>query len=67
MNMATTMPTNLHASLSRIVRRQAVLERGDSVYRCEQRAGDVLVLPDLWGHLTYNLQTSVGFAQEFRF
>ena len=30
-----------------------------------QRAGDVLVLPDLWGHLTINVETSVGIAQEF--
>ena len=31
----------------------------------DQRAGDVLVLPERWGHLTYNLRTSVGMAQEF--
>jgi hypothetical protein len=34
---------------------------------CEQRAGDLLVVPDLWGHLTYNLETSVGLAQEFSY
>ena len=36
-----------------------------TLFTCEQHAGDVLVLPDLWGHLTYNLETSVGVAQEF--
>ena len=23
------------------------------------------MLPDFWGHVTYNLETSVGVAQEF--
>jgi len=27
----------------------------------------VIVLPDLWGHVTLNLQTSVGVAQEFAY
>ena len=40
---------------------------GTRHYVCDQRAGDVLVLPDLWGHLTYNLETSVGVAQEFSY
>ena len=43
----------------------ALRARNASVYVCDQLAGDVLVLPDLWGHLTYNLETSVGVAQEF--
>ena len=38
-----------------------------SLYECVQHAGDVLVLPDLWGHLTYNLDVSVGLAQEFEY
>ena len=37
------------------------------VYECVQHAGDVLVLPDLWGHLTLNLDVSVGLAQEFEY
>ena len=45
----------------------ALLARNATIYRCEQRAGDMLVLPDLWGHLTYNVETSVGYAQEFSF
>ena len=32
---------------------------------CVQEAGDVLVLPDAWGHLTYNVRSSIGIAQEF--
>ena len=33
--------------------------------RCVQHAGDMLVLPVGWGHLTLNLKTSVGVAKEF--
>ena len=33
--------------------------------RCVQRAGDVIVVPARWGHITYNLQASVGLAKEF--
>ena len=39
--------------------------RNASVFECEQHAGDMLVLPDLWGHLTINMEISVGVAQEF--
>ena len=41
--------------------------RVEGMLECEQRAGDLLVMPDLWGHLTYNLETSVGVAQEFMY
>ena len=34
---------------------------------CEQRAGDVLVLPALWGHATLNAAPSIGFATELHF
>lgn len=34
---------------------------------CVQDAGDLLVLPDLWGHATLNLEPSVGLAREFTF
>ena len=34
---------------------------------CEQRAGDVLILPALWGHATTNMAPSVGFATELNF
>jgi hypothetical protein len=33
---------------------------------CVQRAGDVMIAPTDWGHLTYNLLTSVGLAKEFQ-
>ena len=36
-----------------------------TVRRCVQRGGDVLVLPDRWAHLTYNLRASAGLAREF--
>ena len=38
---------------------------GRTLLRCEQRAGDVLYLPDFWGHAVLNLQPSVGIATEF--
>ena len=31
---------------------------------CEQRAGEVFLLPPLWGHATVNLEPAVGFATE---
>ena len=34
---------------------------------CEQRAGEVIVVPHLWGHATMNLETSIGWASEFQF
>lgn len=51
----------LHKELPRLRDANATL------YQCDQRAGDVLVLPDLWGHLTVNLETSIGVAQEFSY
>ena len=38
-----------------------------TLYECEQRGGDMLIVPDGWGHLTYNLETSIGVAQEFMY
>ena len=37
----------------------------EPVWRCVQRAGDLLVVPDGWGHTTYNTRTSIGIAREF--
>jgi hypothetical protein len=33
--------------------------------RCTQRAGDLLYVPDGWGHAVLNLDTAVGYAREF--
>jgi hypothetical protein len=33
---------------------------------CEQHAGDVVLLPALWGHATLNLAPSIGFATELQ-
>ena len=33
--------------------------------RCIQEAGDLVVIPALWGHMTYNLKASIGLAKEF--
>ncbi len=35
--------------------------------RCIQQAGDLMFIPMGWGHLTYNLATSIGLAKEFNF
>ena len=34
---------------------------------CDQQAGDVLLVPSLWGHATINLAPSIGFATEIAF
>ena len=34
---------------------------------CTQRAGDVLIVPTLWGHATRNLAPSIGYATEVAF
>ena len=34
---------------------------------CEQRAGEVVLVPELWGHATLNLQPSIGWASELYF
>lgn len=34
---------------------------------CDQRAGEVLVVPELWGHATYNLAGAIGWASEMTF
>ena len=31
---------------------------------CTQRPGEMLYVPDLWGHVTLNLQESIGVALE---
>ena len=33
---------------------------------CMQRSGDVMFVPHLWGHATYNVQESVGVAVEIQ-
>ena len=34
---------------------------------CDQLPGEVIVVPELWGHATVNLQRSIGWASEFHF
>ena len=36
-----------------------------SMLRCVQEAGDVIVVPKWWGHMTLNLAPSIGTAKEF--
>ena len=34
---------------------------------CTQRAGDILVVPETWGHATVNSEPSIGWATELQF
>lgn len=43
----------------------ALRAEGRPVLECVQRAGDVLWVPDDWGHAVLNVWPSVGFASEF--
>ena len=36
-----------------------------TTFTCVQEAGDVVLLPDFWSHMTLNLDTSVSVAQGF--
>ena len=45
---------------------QAVPHRRHNMLQCMQRAGDVLYVPNGWGHAILNTRTSIGFAGEFR-
>lgn len=38
---------------------------GTRAWECVQYPGDLIVLPDMWGHAVINLQESVGVASEF--
>ena len=35
------------------------------VWECIQYPGDVLILPDMWGHAALNLRESIGISSEF--
>ena len=46
----------------------AAFQRADPGARaCVQRAGDVLFVPNNWGHAVLNLETAVGVAAELTF
>ena len=36
------------------------------ILQCVQNAGDVVYIPNMWSHLTLNLQESIGIAVEFK-
>jgi hypothetical protein len=36
------------------------------IMRCTQRSGDVMLVPKMWGHATYNTQASIGVAFELK-
>ena len=37
-----------------------------AMMQCVQEAGDILMVPDGWGHSTLNVAESVGWATEYR-
>eukprot|EP00039_Didymoeca_costata_P011935 m.170128 g.170128 ORF g.170128 m.170128 type:complete len:96 (+) comp15335_c0_seq16:69-356(+) len=41
--------------------------RSQHTYRCIQESGDILFVPEAWGHATMNLAESIGWASEFLF
>lgn len=43
----------------------ARLVAGDGVLHCIQRTGDVMFVPEGWGHGVLNLEVSVGYARGF--
>ena len=45
----------------------AFREEAPGARTCVQRAGDVLFVPNNWGHAVLNLRTSVGVAAELSF
>eukprot|EP00940_MAST-03C_sp_MAST-3C-sp2_P003439 g3439.t1 len=53
------------APASKVVNDPREIERLDGTYRCTQHAGDVFVLPEGWGHLTYNSALTVSVAGFF--
>ena len=41
------------------------IAKGAGMSTCTQFPGDLLYIPDMWGHAVMNLRESVGFSQEF--
>ena len=37
----------------------------NAALQCTQRAGDMIYVPSMWGHSTFNTQQSIGVAHEF--
>lgn len=42
----------------------AQMQGQDKPLACVQEAGDVVFVPDLWGHAVLNLDEAIGFALE---
>jgi len=46
---------------------EELVKSGVHVSRCVQRQGDVMIVPENWGHGVLNLQDSIAVATEVRF
>lgn len=42
------------------------LEYMSKIMRCTQQSGDVMLVPKMWGHATFNTQPSIGVAFELK-
>ena len=56
-----------HASYAQRHVSLSVPNASEGALYCEQRAGEVLIVPETWGHATLNRRPSVGWATELQF
>jgi hypothetical protein len=52
--------SDMHATRSELL-----FEGGEVAFECVQQAGDMLFVPEPWGHAVLNLELSIGVAVEF--
>ena len=64
-----TPPGNAHFSTtpSAVWFEKEYAQSSPKPMECVQEAGDLLLVPNFWGHATLNIETSIGTAFEFRF
>lgn len=55
----------LSTALSLVSQDYPALRAAGGVLECVQESGDVLFVPEAWGHATLNLAESIGAASEF--
>lgn len=46
--------------------RLTFMERGIKPVTCVQTAGDVMIIPESWGHGVLNIQETIAIATEFK-
>ena len=48
-----------------IASRVRAVQKSEQPLECVQEQGDLIFVPDFWGHGVLNLAESIGFASEF--